>query len=91
MMRLTDFLNVQVITESGDKLGRVHDLRAERSPRTLNVTGLVVGKVGLLERLGVGAPESSARIRTQDVIPWSAVVRAERREVVVRDDAARRQ
>ena len=91
MMRLTDFLNVQVITESGDKLGRVHDLRAERSPRTLNVTGLVVGKLGLLERLGVGAPESSARIRTQDVIPWSAVVRAERREVVVRDDAARRQ
>jgi sporulation protein YlmC with PRC-barrel domain len=91
MMRLTGFLNVQVITESGDKLGRVHDLRAERSPRTLNVTGLVVGKLGLLERLGVGAPESSARIRTQDVIPWSAVVRADRRRVVVRDDAARRQ
>ena len=91
MMRLTDFLNVQVITESGDKLGRVHDLRAERSPRTLNVTGLIVGKLGLLERLGVGAPESGARIRTQDVIPWSAVVRADRRRVVVRDDAARRQ
>jgi sporulation protein YlmC with PRC-barrel domain len=91
MMRLTGFLNVQVITESGDKLGRVHDLRAERSPRTLNVTGLVVGKLGLLERLGVGAPESGARIRTQDVIPWSAVVRADRRRVVVRDDAARRQ
>jgi sporulation protein YlmC with PRC-barrel domain len=91
MMRLTDFLNVQVITESGDKLGRVHDLRAERTPRTLNVTGLVVGKLGLLERLGVGAPESGARIRTRDVIPWSAVVRADRRRVVVRDDAARRQ
>jgi len=91
MMRLTDFLNVRVITESGDKLGRVHDLRAERSPRTLNVTGLVIGKLGLLERLGVGAPESGARIRTQDVIPWSAVVRADRRRVVVRDDAARRQ
>jgi len=90
-MRLTDFLNVQVITESGDTLGRVHDLRAERSPRTLNVTGLVIGKLGLLERLGVGAPESGARIRTQDVIPWSAVVRADRRRVVVRDDAARRQ
>jgi sporulation protein YlmC with PRC-barrel domain len=91
MMRLTDFLNVHVITESGDELGRVHDLRAERSPRTLNVTGLVVGKLGLLERLGVGAPESGARIRTRDVIPWSAVVRADRRRVVVRDDAARRQ
>jgi sporulation protein YlmC with PRC-barrel domain len=91
MMRLTGFLNVQVITESGDKLGRVHDLRAERYPRTLSVTGLVIGKLGLLERLGVGAPESGARIRTQDVIPWSAVVRADRRRVVVRDDAARRQ
>jgi sporulation protein YlmC with PRC-barrel domain len=91
MMRLTGLLTVQVITESGDKLGRVHDLRAERSPRTLNVTGLVVGKLGLLERLGVGAPESGARIRTQNVIPWSAVVRAYRRRVVVRDDAARRQ
>jgi sporulation protein YlmC with PRC-barrel domain len=91
MMRLTDFLNVQVVTESGDKLGRVHDLRAERAPRTLKVTGLIIGKLGLLERLGVGAPESGARIRTRDVIPWSAVVRADRRRVVVRDDAARRQ
>jgi sporulation protein YlmC with PRC-barrel domain len=91
MMRLTDFLNVHVITESGDELGRVHDLRAERVPRTLKVTGLVIGKLGLLERLGVGAPESGARIRTQDVIPWSAVVRADRRRVVVRDDVARRQ
>ena len=39
MMRLTDFLNVHVVNESGDKLGRVHDLRAERTPRTLKVTG----------------------------------------------------
>jgi sporulation protein YlmC with PRC-barrel domain len=91
MMRFTDFLNVHVITESGDELGRVHDLRAKCAPRTLKVTGLVIGKLGLLERLGVGAPESGARIRTQDVIPWSAVVRADRRRVVVRDDAARRQ
>jgi sporulation protein YlmC with PRC-barrel domain len=90
-MRLTDFLNVHVITESGDKLGRVHDLRAEHAPRTLKVTGLIIGKLGLLERLGAGAPGSGARIRTPDVIPWSAVVRADRRRVVVRDDAARRQ
>ena len=91
MMRLTDFLNVHVVTESGDELGRVHDLRAERTPRTLKVTGLMVGKRGLLERLGVGAPEAGARIRTHDVIPWAAVVRADRRRIVVRDDVARRQ
>lgn len=91
MMRLTDFLNVHVVNESGDKLGRVHDLRAERTPRTLKVTGLMVGKRGLLERFGVGAPEAGTRIRTHDVIPWSAVVRADRGRVVVRDDAVRRQ
>ena len=90
-MRLSDLLNAQVTSESGERLGRVHDLRAERTPRTLKVTGLVVGGLGLLERLGIGAPESTARIRTRDVIPWSAVIRADRRNVVVRDDAKERQ
>jgi len=51
----------------------------------------VVGKLGLLERLGIGAPESGARIRTRDVVPWSAVVRADRRAIVVRDDEQERQ
>jgi sporulation protein YlmC with PRC-barrel domain len=86
-MRFTDLLDVEVRTESGERLGKVHDLRAERTPRTLKVTGLVVGVLGLLERLGIGAPESGARIRTHDVIPWSAVVRADRSGIVVRDDA----
>ena len=84
-MRVSDLLNVEVRTQSGDRLGRVHDLRAELTPRTLKVTGLVVGGLGLLERLGVGAPESGARIRTRDVLPWSAVVSADRRGIVVRD------
>ena len=39
----------------------------------------------LVERLGIGAPESGARIRTHDVVPWSAVVRADARGIVVRD------
>jgi sporulation protein YlmC with PRC-barrel domain len=84
-MRLSDLLNVEVRTESGKSIGRVHDLRAELTPRTLKVTGLVVGGLGLLERLGIGAPKSGARIRTHDVVSWSAVVRADRRGVVVRD------
>ena len=84
-MRVSDLLNVEVRTESGDRLGRVHDLRAELTPQTLKVKGLVVGGRGLLERLGVGAPRSGARIRTRDVVPWSAVIRADRRGIVVRD------
>ena len=84
-MKLTDLLGTTVVTESGQRLGRVHDVRAELTPRTLKVTGLVVGEAGPLERLGLGAPRSTARVRAHDVVPWSAVVRADRRGVVVRD------
>ena len=85
MTRFSDLLGVHVHTESGDHLGRVHDLRGELTSRSLKVTGLIVGELGLLERLGIGAPESGGRIRTHDVVLWSAVVRADRRGIVVRD------
>jgi sporulation protein YlmC with PRC-barrel domain len=78
-------LGLRVATESGDRLGRVHDVRAELTPRTLKVTGLVVGRIGFLERLGLGAPGSGSCVRGRDVVPWSAVIRADRRGVVVRD------
>ena len=91
MTRVSDLLGVEVRTESGRKVGRVFDLRGELTSRTLRITGVAVGGLALLERLGIGAPESTERIRTQDVIPWSAVIRADRRGVVVRDDAEERQ
>jgi sporulation protein YlmC with PRC-barrel domain len=84
-VRFSELVGLEVRTESGDSLGRVHDARGELGPRSLRVTGLVVGGGGLLERLGIGAPGSAARIRARDVVPWSTVVRAERRGIVVRD------
>jgi sporulation protein YlmC with PRC-barrel domain len=84
-VRFSALEGLTVRTESGEQLGRVHDLRGELTSRSLRVTGLVVGKWGVLERLGLGAPHAGERIRTLDVIPWSAVVRADRRGVVVRD------
>jgi sporulation protein YlmC with PRC-barrel domain len=84
-VRLTELLGLSVRNESGEDLGRVHDVRAELTPRTLRVTGLVIGRLGLLERLGLGAPRSAARLRTDDVVDWADVVRADRRGVVVRD------
>ena len=84
-MLLSELIGVSVRTESGERLGRLHDLRAELRPRSLPVVGLVVGRLGVLERLGIGAPGDATRIRTRDVIPWSAVVRADRRGIVVRD------
>ena len=85
MKTLTDLLGLKVRTESGRYLGRVHDVRAELKPRSVTVTGLVVGQLGLLERLGIGAPESRGRTR-REVVPWRSVVRADKRGVIVRDE-----
>jgi sporulation protein YlmC with PRC-barrel domain len=86
-VKVSDLLGVKVRTESGERLGRVHDLRAELAGKAPKVTGICVGRLGLLERLGIGAPTSTARVRTHDVIAWADVVRADRRGVVVRDGA----
>ena len=86
MNRLSELIGTEVHTESGRKLGRVHDVRAELRPRSVAITGLVVGRIGVLERLGIGAPESRGRNLRRDVVPWSAVVRADARGIVVRDD-----
>ena len=84
-MRLSDLIGAPVRTESGDSLGRLRDLQGELTSRSLRITGLCVGGLGLLERLGIGAPESGDRLHVHDVVPWSAVVRADRRAIVVRD------
>ena len=88
-MRLSELLGAKVVTEEGEELGHVHDLRAELTTRSLRVTGLVVGGIGLLERLGLGAPRSRLRIRTKDVVAWKDVVRADHRRVVVRKAPSR--
>ena len=86
-MRLSELIGLDVHTESGDHLGHVYDVRAELTPRTLKVTGLVVGRAGLLERLGLGASRRRERLRTDDVVQWRRVVRADRRGLMVRDAA----
>jgi hypothetical protein len=39
----------------------------------------------VFERLGLGAFRQHKRLRTDDMIPWRDVLRADRRGVVVRD------
>jgi sporulation protein YlmC with PRC-barrel domain len=74
---LTSLQRRKVVTESGEPLGRLYDLRGEVTPRTLTVTGLVVGQRGLLEHLGV--------LKRRRSIPWEDVVRIEGKRIVVRD------
>jgi sporulation protein YlmC with PRC-barrel domain len=87
--RLSRFLDAQVVTESGEKLGRCFDVRGEKTESTLKVTGLVVGKRGFLERLGIGSSRGEAKrhhkVWERDTVPWSAVVRLERDRIVVKD------
>ena len=91
-MRLSDLLNRRVVTESGHHLGRVHDIRAELTTGHLRITGITVGKLGILERYGIGTRGSGgagqAKVHGHPTIPWQHVVRVGK-HVIVRDDPAR--
>jgi sporulation protein YlmC with PRC-barrel domain len=87
-MRLSELLNRAVVSESGRRLGRVHDVRGELVDGRLLVIGLVAGKLGILERYGIGTHGSGgprqAKVHGHPVIPWERVVRVGS-EVIVRD------
>jgi sporulation protein YlmC with PRC-barrel domain len=87
-MRLGELLGREVVTESGERLGRVHDVRGELEEGGLRVTALVAGAPGILERLGVGARGKRGARRAKRhghaAIAWERVVLVGP-EVVVRD------
>ena len=68
----------KVETESGLSLGRCHDLRGELGGSSLEVSALCVGRVGVLDRLGI-------KTHGHDEIAWSSIVRIEGSRIVVRD------
>ena len=87
-MRLGELLGREVVTESGERLGRVRDVQGELDDRRLRLTGLVAGAPGILERFGVG-PLGKGRVpranrHDHEAIAWERVVRVGR-DVVVRD------
>ena len=48
MIRASDLLGCVVHTESGKKVGRVHDLRAKTTESDCLLIGLMVGRGGML-------------------------------------------
>lgn len=90
-MRLSELLNRRVVTESGQSLGRIHDVRGELAGGRLRITGLAAGELGVLERFGVGTHGSGgprqAKVHGHHIIPWERVVRVGA-EIIVRDDGA---
>jgi sporulation protein YlmC with PRC-barrel domain len=92
-MRLSELLHRKVVSESGERLGRVHDVRGELVGGRLQVTGLVAGELGILERFGIGTygtgGPGEAKVHGHPVIAWERVVRVGA-VVVVRDESPRR-
>ena len=84
MIRASDLLGCKVQTQSGESLGRVHDLRAHAVDEEWHLVGLVVGPGGLRARLGAGADGDS--VRGGKVIPWEAVSKLEDGSITVRDE-----
>ena len=87
-MRLGELLGREVVTESGERLGRVYDVQGELEEGRLRVTGVVAGAPGFFERFGIGARGKGGARRVlrhgRAGIPWERVVRVGRK-VVVRD------
>ena len=81
MRTFSSLMGRKVITESGRNLGYCHDLRCELTAESLKVTGLCIGRGGLVEHFGLRAHSR------HDEVPWSAVVRIEGDRIIVSDDA----
>jgi sporulation protein YlmC with PRC-barrel domain len=87
-MRLSGLLHREVVTESGRRLGHVHDVRAEQHGDRLVITAVLVGRRALLEHFGLGiaAGKHGRKRRTAAAaVSWDAVVRLTSGTVVVRD------
>ena len=86
MIRASDLVGCVLRTQSGGRLGRVHDLRAQAVNDGWLLVGLVVGRGGMVARLvGDTGPDPLVR---GDVIPWRAVTALEDGRVIVRDEVA---
>jgi hypothetical protein len=97
MRRLSEILRSEVVTESGESLGHVFDVRVARSPRSStqradqdwHLTGLVVGRRGFSERFGFARNQLAGPRHTPDAVPWEDVLRFEDERIVVRAGAER--
>lgn len=99
-MRLSDLLKLEAVTEAGEALGHVHDVRFRSQtddPLGWTVDSLIVGPSSFAVRLGY----SRGVVRGPGVlraifqwlarhglrVPWDAVVRLEADRVVVAGEA----
>jgi sporulation protein YlmC with PRC-barrel domain len=86
VIRASDLTGCVVRTESGQKLGRVHDLRLQVGrDETYRLTGVVIGRAGMLQRLGVPGATGPDPVVGGTLVPWEAITRLEEGAITVRD------
>jgi sporulation protein YlmC with PRC-barrel domain len=85
VIRASDLIGCVVRTESGERIGRVHDLRARAIDGGWQLDGLIVGGGGMLARMTGSGPDPLVR---GDVIPWEAITALDNGLVRIRDSVA---
>jgi sporulation protein YlmC with PRC-barrel domain len=87
VIRLSELLGKEVVTESGWSLGHVFDVRVELGRGAPKVAGLVVGKPGVRERLYREARRRDVNTLPQGAVPWESVQSIEEKRIRVREVA----
>jgi sporulation protein YlmC with PRC-barrel domain len=93
VITVSDLLRREVVTESGEKLGHVFDVRVvrragsstETADQQWRVTGVAIGSRGLRERLGFTPARRAAPTVDHDFVPWDAILRQEGKRLIVKD------
>jgi sporulation protein YlmC with PRC-barrel domain len=92
-MRLTDLLGAELVTEAGERLGHVFDVKVKRDPRssedradqTWKLEALLYGSGGIAERFGLFAARERIARKRHEELPWSNVVAVANGRVTVRE------
>ena len=72
-LRVQDLIGREVHDGDHRRVGRLEELRAEKTGAGWTVTGFVIGAAGLFERLGLGAQLIAGRRRRGRVARWDQI------------------
>lgn len=86
MIRASDLIGCALQTQSGKRLGHVHDLRAHAADDGWKLVGLVISQGGMAARLIGSGPDP---LTTGEVIPWHTITDLKDGLVIIREEAAR--
>jgi len=94
VVTLSHLLELRVEDEDGNSLGRVHDVRVRRvgtrsaaAQAQYEVEGLIVGRRGVLVRLGWRRAYDPAPLSPREVLRWTDVLAIEPDRLIVRRGA----